>query len=195
MQRTLLWDQHQGRRFLGYQGVKRQTSPGAANLDDKTIDQDSMTPRCESAHEWRMATARRTGDGATAAVKHARSPWPRAVQAASLGKVPNHTVRGHGGPRRRTGHGRLDGIRVRSPPVNCQASRAPWPEGYVSPCTIAAPSPTPERLSSLANAPSDAIQRPPWSGFPVSRPSTLEFSGDQNHDISAKGRSDRAMNP
>jgi hypothetical protein len=29
----------------------------------------------------------------------------------------------------------------------------------------------------------------------VSRPSTLEFSGDQNHDISAKGRSDRAMNP
>jgi hypothetical protein len=59
--------------------------------------------------------------------------------------------------------------------------------------TISMPSRTRRLTSSLANSTSDAIQRPPWSGFPVSRPSTLGFSGKQYLGKWPLGSSDESL--
>jgi hypothetical protein len=78
--------------------------------------------------------------------------------------------------------------------ANCQAALASCRDRRIPPFTMATPSCTPGLTSSLANSTSDAIQRPPWSEFPVSRPSTLKFSGRSRHlDKWPLGSSDESL--
>jgi hypothetical protein len=161
--------------YAGYSPLNRRSHP-PHRADG------ALSPRAWRGAQRSAGRARRSGRSASRARGFA-------VLGSSAGRA-----RGDGDSRRKAHRGeRRIAMRHLGTLISRKRLLHPGARGISRRFTISMSSRTRRLTSSLANSTSDAIQRPPWSGFPVSRPSTLGFSGKQYLGKWPLGSSDESL--